>query len=143
MPAEAQVIAALLRQGRLLDRLSGALLLTGVVFGLGQLLLKRADPLLAAVCLALVLAGLVQKYLALRVAFDAELFARLESLSLAELDAALLGLGLLAPGRAGRPLTERSRGALRLLRRQALCVAGQGLFALGGAVYALLTALAT
>lgn len=141
MPAEAQVIAALLRQGRLLDRLSGTLLLTGVVFGLGQLLLKRADPLLAAVCLALVLAGLVQKYLALRVAFDAELFARLETLGLAELDAALLGLGLLAPERAGRPLAKRSRGALRLLRRQALCVAGQGLFALGGAVHALLTAL--
>jgi len=141
MSAEAQVIAALLRQGRLLDRLSGTLLLTGVVFGLGQLLLKRADPLLAAVCLALVLAGLVQKYLALRVAFDAELFARLESLSLAELDAALLGLGLLAPERAGRPLAERSCGALRLLRRQALCVAGQGLFALGGAVHALLAAL--
>lgn len=141
MPAEAQVIAALLRQGRLLDRLSGALLLTGVVFGLGQLVLKQPDLLLAAICLALVLTGLVQKYLALRVAFDADLFARLETLGLAELDAALLGLGLLTPERAGRPLAERSRGALRLLRRQALCVVGQGLCVLGGGAYALLMAL--
>lgn len=141
MPAEAQVMAALLRQGRLLDRLSGALLLTGIVFGFGQLLLKHADPLLAAICLALVLVGLVQKYLALRVAFDAALFARLEALSLEELDAALLGLGLLPPQRTGRSLAERSRGALRLLYRQALCVASQGLLALGGTLHALLAAL--
>lgn len=142
MPAEAQVMAALLRQGRLLDGLSGALLLAGVVFGFGQLLLKHADPLLAAICLALMLVGLVQKYLALRVAFDAALFARLETLGLDELDAALLGLGLLPPQRSGRPLAERSHGALRLLKRQALCVACQGLLALGGLLHALLVALA-
>ncbi|MCC6074048.1 hypothetical protein ACFPTX_20285 [Pseudomonas sp. GCM10022188] len=142
MPAEAQVMAALLRQGRILDGLSGALLVAGVVFGFGQLLVEHADPLLAAICLALVLVGLVQKYLALRVAFDAELFARLETLGLDELDAGLLGLGLLPPQRAGRPLAERCRGALRLLKRQALCVATQGLLALGGILHALLAALA-
>ena len=142
MPAEAQVMAALLRQGRILDGLSGALLVAGVVFGFGQLLVEHADPLLAAICLGLVLVGLVQKYLALRVAFDATLFAGLETLGLDELDAALLGLGLLPPQRAGRPLAERSRGALRLLKRQALCVAAQGLLALGGMLHALLAALA-
>lgn len=143
MVPEAAVTAALLRQGRLLDGCSGALLLLGAAFGLAQLIGAPRDPWLAAICLGLVLAGLVQKYWALRVAFDAELFERIDRLGLAELDAALHGLGLLAEGKAGRPLHERSGGALRLLKRQALLLALQVLLLLGGLIYSLLSALPT
>lgn len=142
MPTEVRVTAALLRQGRSLDRLSGALLLLGCAFALGQLLLEHRDPLLASVCLLLVLSGALQKYWALRVAFDAELFGWLESDSLSELDAALRALGLIAADRSGCPLQERSLGALRLLRRQAVCVASQALLAVAASACALLAALA-
>jgi len=142
MPTEARVTAALLRQGRSLDRLSDSLLLLGCAFALGQLLLEHRDPLLASICLLLVLSGALQKYWALRVAFDAELFGRLETHSLSELDATMHALGLISTGRAGRPLPARSRGALRLLRRQTVCVASQALLAVGASAYALLAAFA-
>lgn len=141
MVPEAAVTAALLRQGRLLDGCSSALLLLGAAFGLAQLLGTEQDPWLAAICLGLVVVGLVQKYWALRVAFDAELFERLDRLALDELDAALHGLGLLADGKGGRALGERCQGALRLLKRQALLLALQTLLLLGGLIHALLPAL--
>lgn len=141
MAPEAALTAALLRQGRLLDGCSGALLLLGAAFALAQLMGTPQDPWLAAICLGLVLAGLVQKYWALRVAFDAELFERLDRLTLAELDAALLSLGLLADGKGGRALGERCQGALRLLRNQALLLGLQTLLLLGGLIYSLLSAM--
>ena len=141
MVPEAAVTAALLRQGRLLDGCSGALLLLGAAFGLAQLLGTEQDPWLAAICLGLVGAGLVQKYWALRVAFDAELFEHLDRLALDELDSALRSLGLLADGKGGRVLGERCQGALRLLKRQALLLALQTLLLLGGLIHSLLSAL--
>lgn len=70
--------------------------------------------------LALLLA-LPQLWLLLRVAIDLRLFAALASgvpgqPDLTGLDAALLELGWLPAARAARPLTERARGALRLVR---------------------------
>lgn len=141
MVPEATVTAALLRQGRLLDGCSSALLLLGAAFGLAQLLGAEQDSWLAAICLGLVLAGLVQKYWALRVAFDAELFDRIDRLALDELDAALRSLGLLADGKGGRALGERCQGALRLLRNQALLLGLQTLLLLGGLIYSLLSAM--
>ncbi len=141
MVPEAAVTAALLRQGRLLDGCSSALLLVGAAAGLVQLLGARQDLWLAAICLGLVLTGLVQKYWALRVAFDAELFERLDRLTLAELDAALQSLGLLADGKGGRALGERCQGALRLLKNQALLLGLQTLLLLGGLIYSLLSAM--
>ena len=141
MAPEAQVGAALLRQGRRLDGLSSALLLLCAALGLGQALARPADAGFILICLGLVLFGLLQKYWALRVAFDAALFERLGGLSLSELDDALLGLGLLPADKAGRPLAPRLRGALRLLRLQALALVLQLLVLLGGLIDSLWSSL--
>ena len=71
--------------------------------------------------------------LTLRVAFDADLFALLarDTTRTPDLDEALQTLGLQSPKRAGRPWTERRRGALKLLRKQAWLLGAQALLTLG------------
>ncbi|WP_434986140.1 hypothetical protein [Pseudomonas protegens] len=124
-------VASLLRRGRALDQLSTGLTLLGALYGLGQYLLTSVTLGGLLVSLALVLLGLVEKYLALRVAFDADLFQRVADApttlehSTQALDQALSALGLQPAQRGGRPWYQRSRGALGLLRRQALLLAAQ------------------
>lgn len=124
-------VASLLRRGKALDRLSSTLTLLGLAIGLAPLLGITAQPLSAL----LVLLGLVEKYWALRVALDAELFQRLadDSEHLAQrtldLDQALTLLGLQQANKAARSWDERSRGALRLLRLQTLWLLAQLLLA--------------
>ncbi|MFP3538595.1 hypothetical protein [Pseudomonas sp. SIMBA_021] len=124
-------VASLLRRGRALDQLSTGLTLLGALYGLGQYLLTSVTLGGLLVSLALVLLGLVEKYLALRVAFDADLFQRVADAPTAlehstqALDQALSALGLQPAQRGGRPWDQRSRGALGLLRRQALLLAAQ------------------
>lgn len=124
-------VASLLRRGRALDQLSTGLTLLGALYGLGQYLLTSVTLGGLLVSLALVLLGLVEKYLAMRVAFDADLFQRVADApttlehSTQALDQALSALGLQPAQRGGRPWDQRSRGALGLLRRQALLLAAQ------------------
>ncbi|AAY95386.1 hypothetical protein D3X12_04395 [Pseudomonas protegens] len=124
-------VASLLRRGRALDQLSTGLTLLGALYGLGQYLLTSVTRGGLLVSLALVLLGLVEKYLALRVAFDADLFQRVADApttlehSTQALDQALSALGLQPAQRGSRPWDQRSRGALGLLRRQALLLAAQ------------------
>ncbi|WP_047338184.1 hypothetical protein [Pseudomonas protegens] len=124
-------VASLLRRGRALDQLSTGLTLLGALYSLGQYLLTSVTLGGLLVSLALVLLGLVEKYLALRVAFDVDLFQRVADApttlehSTQALDQALSALGLQPAQRGGRPWDQRSRGALGLLRRQALLVAAQ------------------
>jgi hypothetical protein len=128
-------VASLLRRGRALDRLSSGLTLPALLIGLAPLFGTSAQPLSAVLCTSLVLLGLVQKYWALRVALDAELFQRLaddaEHLALRtdDLDQALARLGLQPANLAARNWDERSRGALRLLRLQTLYLIAQLLLA--------------
>lgn len=132
------LVAGLLRRGRSLDRLSSGLTLLTLVIGLGPLLGFMALTTGGAVCVLLLVSGLLQKYYALRVALDAELFASLaaapEQLArrTAELDGALLAV----TGKAtqGRTWDERSRGALRLLRWQVVWFSVQVLIALAAIV---------
>ena len=123
MPAdmELQVVASLLRRGRSLDQLSTGLTLLGVLFGLAQLLLASISPICLLLSLWMIVLGLLPKYWALRVAFDADLFALLarDTERTPDLDQALQTLGLQSAKRAGRPWTERRRAALQLLRKQA------------------------
>ncbi|WP_373377848.1 hypothetical protein [Cupriavidus nantongensis] len=84
--------------------------------------------------LALLLA-LPQLWLLLRVAIDQRLFGALaacapEQPELARLDAALLELGWMPAAGAPRPLPERARGALRLVRASAVLTVCQLLLAL-------------
>lgn len=133
MSSEMQLfsVASLLRRGRALDQLSTGLTLLGALYGLAQYLLASVTLGGLIVSLALLLLGLVEKYLALRVAFDADLFQRVADSptslehSTQALDQALGALGLQPAEKGGRPWDQRSRGALGLLRRQALLLAAQ------------------
>jgi hypothetical protein len=114
-PVTAAVMAAFLRIGKQIDLASMLLLLTAV-------LLRPA--LTAVLALTLVAAG-IQKYYALRVALDADLFAILarHPEQHEQWDAALA----LCAGRApsARPLAQRWQGARRLQRWQIAGFAGQ------------------
>lgn len=134
---ELHSVASLLRQGRSLDQFSTGLTLLAALLGLGQWLLGRIDPWLLLFSAVLFTLGVLQKYWALRVAFDADLFQRVADGThpLVErtqaLDQALVALGLQPAGRGGRPWSERQNGALRLLRRQSLLLAAQVILTLG------------
>lgn len=134
MPADMQlqVVASLLRRGRSLDQLSTGLTLLGVLFGLAQLLMVSITPICLLLSLWMIILGLLQKYWALRVAFDADLFALMakDIERTSELDQALQTLGLQPANRASRPWTERRRGALKLLRKQAYLLGAQVLLTL-------------
>ncbi|AVK06137.1 hypothetical protein ABZR71_04650 [Pseudomonas paraeruginosa] len=130
------LVAALLRRGRELDRLSAALTLLAIGLGLYQSLQGSGWRYFAPLMLVVAMLGLWQKYWALRVALDAELFERFSRAGAAleaqtrELDQALAGLGLARVDAAGRSWKQRSEGALRLLRWQAVACAVQFLLAL-------------
>ncbi|WP_339529648.1 hypothetical protein [Pseudomonas mucidolens] len=134
MPAdmELQVVASLLRRGRSLDQLSTGLTLLGVLLGLLQLMMSSITPICLLLAVWMIILGLLQKYWALRVAFDAELFALMakDLERTDELDQTLQTLGLQSPNRASRPWTERRRGALKLLRKQAYLLGAQALLTL-------------
>ena len=86
--------ASLLRRGRSLDRLSTVFSLLALLIWLPGTEIQRWLPW---VVLGVVLLGLVQKYWALRVAVDADLFAALAKrpdIEPAQMDTALLTLGL-------------------------------------------------
>lgn len=138
MASEMQLtlVAALLRRGRGLDLLSNALTLLALAYGLAPLLGAPPSAASGVLCGLLVMLGLAQKYWALRVALDAELFTRLANdlgrlvSRTTELDQALLQLGLQKTVPATRGWEERCRCALRLLRLQAAWLVAQLLLAL-------------
>jgi hypothetical protein len=131
-----QATASLLRRGDSLDRLSSGLTLLGALLGLSQYVMTGPGLWGLACSSGLLVLGLWQKYWALRVAFDADLFRHLadhaEDLPqrTQALDQALTALSLQPAHRGGRPWSERIAGALKLLRRQALLVAAQLLLTL-------------
>lgn len=129
-------VASLLRRGRALDQLSNALSLVALLIGLAPLLGITAQPLTALFCALLLVLGLGQKYWALRVALDAELFqqlaGRVEQLTThtVDLDQTLAQLKLQPANQSPRGWEERSLGALRLLRQQVLWLLAQLLLAI-------------
>lgn len=121
-PLAARVVAGFLRAGRVLDGLSSILLLGTLVLAPASL----SGPAAALLGSALVLA-LAAKYLAWRVALDAEFFTLLaeQPAQTAEFDVALAAfLGRPAPV-AGRSLASRCRGARRLAVGQAIATVAQ------------------
>ncbi len=105
--------------------LSGAIWMAGagLAFGLATVWLLVANDLPGWLAGMPVLLALAQLWLLLRVAIDRRLFEALAAYAsrhgaadLAGLDAALLQLGWIASGRQGRTMTDRARGALRLVR---------------------------
>ncbi|EJN31573.1 hypothetical protein PMI35_01426 [Pseudomonas sp. GM78] len=131
-----QTTASLLRRGYSLDRLSCGLTLLGALLGLSQYITPGPGWWGLVCSSGLLVLGLWQKYWALRVAFDAELFQHLANPAedlpqrTQALDQALAALGLQPADRGGRPWNDRIAGAVKLLRRQALLVAAQLLLTL-------------
>lgn len=134
------VVASLLRRGKALDNLSTGLTLLCLGFGLIQLLITDHTRLLLVLAAAGAVLGLIEKYYAFRVAFDADLFHILASDPqwptdrTAALDDALGTLGLQPVDKKGRSWALRSRGALKLLRQQAVFLAIQLLVLLSAIV---------
>ena len=112
--ATAALAANLLDQGRSIHLLSVALC-TGAAVAL--LLMPGGRTGLAAA--AVLLAGLAETWMAVRVGFDASSFRGIargdDGLSLESFDRTMIRLGVLPPGKAGRPMARRVAGARRLL----------------------------
>lgn len=115
-----------------LDTLSTGFTLLGVA-GIGIALWHPAGWMVSIVLASVVLLGLVAKWMAVRVHFDAAVF---EALACAvrkpdfctdHLDRALRGVGMLPADKEGRDWDSRCRGALQLMRRLGLLAALQGL----------------
>lgn len=137
-----QVQASLLRQGGQLDSLSVKLTLVSLVLLLLQQPLGFGLWQVVSLWLCIVL-GLMQKYYALRVDFDAQLFSHLAAeiaqtsqseaecgeqrltAALAKLDQALVQQGLISCPDNTRALAPRCKGAKSLLKRQVMCLVGQ------------------
>ena len=123
--------AALLRQTRMIGTVSSAL--TAVGFA-ALLALSWLEPKTVALAVAagVCVAGLVQLFLAVRVGFDAAIFAAFADNTEAGLqpgsfDRALQSLGLAGPADSGRDMAARAGGAMRLPRLQVAAVAVQAL----------------
>lgn len=127
--AQLRIAASLLAQGRLINALSCGMTLIALAAAAYAVSIDGTGWL--AVSAAVALAGLLQCYLALRVAFDAALFGalcegrQLDARQMQAFDAAMLALKLLPAEKAGRAWHLRCMGALRLLRWQTLLASAQ------------------
>ncbi|MBN6152606.1 hypothetical protein JR065_19925 [Xanthomonas sp. AmX2] len=135
-----RTMAALLRQGRPLDRLSALLLVVALLLAAWFAGGERAA---AVLCLLSVPAALLQGYWAARVGLDLSLLdAVLEETDIdqagSDLDAALHRLGLLPRLPPARDWSARWRGMRRLLRWQLASVALQSLLVLLAVLAALI-----
>jgi hypothetical protein len=112
-----EVITALLRQGRTIDRFSQLITVAALILLIASIMMGAPKPVLALA----ILAGVAEVYFAVRVGFDAALFERLcdpAAMDLVALDAGLTRLGLAPASRSDRPLGERIAGARRLFYKQ-------------------------
>jgi hypothetical protein len=141
-PAQGRVLIAFLRRGKTLDRWSGFILICACLALAWRLIDRgswRAPNILLAASLAM---AFIEKLYAWRVALDAELFASLyadgpvDTTALHHLDAGLSRV--LGSSRTGgrRALSDRWRGALSLLRRQAVFTILQFALLVAGLVWA-------
>lgn len=134
--------AALLDQGRRVDRLSLPLTVAALIGILTYPAVTTQPSWLLVGCAGLVaVAGLAEATFAIRVGFDAALFHQLARApgppDFAATDTALTRLGVLPAAKAGRPAEARVAGAKRLFRFQVLAFGAQMLFVVVGAFIAL------
>jgi hypothetical protein len=132
--------AALLDQGRIVDRLSRPLTAAALI-GMMLSAFVPAPPtwLFFAWMMLVLLAGLVETYLAIRVGFDAGIFRNVaaEAADFSATDTALIRLGLLPAEKAGRPADVRIAGARRLLGLQVAALAAQVIIVVVGTMVGL------
>ncbi|CAM5770137.1 hypothetical protein LMIY3S_03071 [Labrys miyagiensis] len=119
----AAIAASYLRQGKLLDKISRGLTIVGCVTVIVGAF-ASAPLLVTGVAALSVLFGMLQVYFALRAGFDAEIFGHLAtgSFSATTFDGSMKILRLIDAERTPRPMSDRARGAMVLVRRQATVV---------------------
>lgn len=117
-----ETLADLLDQGRLIHGLAAPLSVVTTLAVPALAVLHKPPVMVLAALTAAVALGLIETVLALRVAFDAAALRRMAGHAdgMTRFDAALMTLGLMKPDRAGRPMADRAKGCLRLLRLQAI-----------------------
>lgn len=133
MASEMQLhlVASLLQRGASLDHLSSVLTLLGLLAGIAPVLGLPVAPAVWVLAVVMLILGIAEKYWAQRVAIDAQLFPLLATKedhfhdAAGQLDTALQELGLAPKTATPRTPIDRSRGALRLLRRQVVCLGAQ------------------
>jgi hypothetical protein len=124
--AIAAIAMSFLQQGRAIDMLSrGITLIACIAIFAGTFTAAPLPIMLLAV--AIVLLGLGEACFALRVGFDAALFGHFarDAFGTVSLDASMRRLDMMPADRAGRSMTVRAAGAMRLMRRQMLALALQ------------------
>jgi hypothetical protein len=119
----AAIAASYLRQGKLIDKISRGLTLLGCVAVIVGTYASAPLPITGIAALS-VLFGLAEAYFALRAGFDAEIFSHLAtgSFSATTFDGSMKHLKLFPTNRGLRPMSERARGAMGLVRGQALAL---------------------
>jgi hypothetical protein len=140
--AQAAIAADLLAQGTTVHRLS-AMLTFGAALAIPVLGLLWPRGWAMAVATLVVLLGIVELWIALRVSFDAHIFERLArgagagGFDAGAFDAAMRACRLIQADKAGRPVALRVRGAMVLAGKQfALLVAQLVILAGGGWILA-------
>lgn len=130
--------ADLLDQGQIVNRLS--LAVTAIAVGVLLLPVFPASSATVPTAVIVVLVGLAELFLAIRVSFDAQLFRRLAEeaaqgrLDIDGSDAALVALRIMPVRKATRPVSRRVAGAKGLLIAQgAVAIAQIVVAVIGGA----------
>ena len=135
----AAIAGAVLRRGAMVHAASLVLTMAALLTGLAMAFVT-AKPGAAwlSVGIAVVLLGAVEFWLAARVTLDAELFDAIagRGADLEGFDRAMLAFGLMPADKANRALAWRIRGALGLLRLQALALAAQVIVLIAGSLWA-------
>ncbi|MCC6195389.1 MAG: hypothetical protein IT518_13060 [Burkholderiales bacterium] len=127
-----RLTADALRAASTLDTLATGLTLIAAA-GIGAALWHPVHVYTIAFLAAQVVLGLVAKWTAVRVRFDAQVFAALadavqhSGFRLEHLDRALRGVGMLAADKEGRDWDTRCQGALGLMRSLGRLTLAQGL----------------
>ena len=124
------IAGAILRRGAMVH-VASSILTFGALLGIAL------AKIWLGVGVTMVLLGLVEFWLAARVALDVELFdAIARSGDLEGFDRTMQALGLMPADKANRALGLRIRGALRLLWLQALALVAQIAVLIAGAAWA-------
>jgi hypothetical protein len=119
----AAIAAALLRRGAMVHAASLVLTMSALLGAAAWSILATRHGLgWLSVGAAIVILGIVEFWLAARVALDAELFDAIaaKEADLDGFDRAMQALGLMPQDKVGRTLGKRVKGALRLLKLQGL-----------------------
>ena len=124
----ATIAAAILRRGSMVHRASLVLTLAALLeFAAESVFAARSGMAWLPIGAAIIILGIVEFWLAARVALDAELFDAIaaKASDLDGFDRAMRDLGLMTQDKTKRPLHARIRAALRLLKLQATALALQ------------------